>query len=168
MSCRTLYYLFVNLLLISLQPLLDKTLFIFCTSANSIKSFISSTIPTRTAKNCPFCWAPGTNDSNLNPLMGSLWASYIFTLFMLDCQYFMKPPWSDDNSQLSAWLQTIERTGPSWACRKIICCRQHTKYNNGYHNVSLEWVLEQGTEDCHAAINWPVWIYIPSTGLACS
>ena len=122
---------FANLLLFSWQTLLDKTLFICCTSANSIKSFISSTIPTSTAKNCPFCWVvPGTIVANLNPLMGSLWASYIFTLFMLDCQYFMKPPWSDDNSQLSAWLQTIERTGPSWACENIGCCRLHTMYNN--------------------------------------
>lgn len=56
--------------------------------------------------------------SNLNPLMGSLCASYIFTLFMLDCQYLINPPWSDDSNQLSAWLHTIERTGLSWAYRK--------------------------------------------------
>ena len=48
--------------------------------------------------------------------MGSLCASYILTLFMLDCQYLMYPPWSEDTNHASLWLHTIARTGVSWAC----------------------------------------------------
>ena len=56
------------------------------------------------------------NISHLRPRMGSRWAWYILTLFILLCQYFTKPPWSAVNIQRSSWLQIIVRTAESWAC----------------------------------------------------
>ena len=56
--------------------------------------------------------------SYLSPLTGSLCAWYICTLFMLLCQYFTKPPWSDVSIHWSLWLHTMARTDMSWACKK--------------------------------------------------
>lgn len=52
---------------------------------------------------------------NLASLMASLWAWNIFTLFMLDCQYLTKPPWSAVSIHMSLWDQVMARTGLSWA-----------------------------------------------------
>lgn len=58
------------------------------------------------------------NKSNIKyliPLIGSLCAWYIFTLFMFDCQYFTYPLWSPVTIHWSLCDQTIVRTGTSWA-----------------------------------------------------
>lgn len=47
------------------------------------------------------------------PRMGSLCAWNILTLFMFDCQYLTKPPWSPVTIQLSLFDHTIVRTGAS-------------------------------------------------------
>jgi hypothetical protein len=49
---------------------------------------------------------------------GSLCAWNIFTLFMLDCQYLIYPPWSPVTIQVSLWDHFMALTGLSCACCK--------------------------------------------------
>ena len=75
----------------------------------------------------------------LTDLTGSLWAWNILTLFMLDCQYLMKPPWSPEKKyyvksvifffffekkmpvtiQVSLCDHFIARIEVSWACKMV-------------------------------------------------
>lgn len=71
---------------------------------------------------CRMCYLnnsfPSISLAHLNPRTGSLCAGYIFTLFILDCQYLMYPAWSAVTIHRSEWLHCIARTAVSWAYNK--------------------------------------------------
>lgn len=69
------------------------------------------------------------------PRRASLCAWNIFTLFIFDCQYFTYPAWSPVIIQLSLWLQTIVRTGLSWACNKYHFLTFKMNHKNVVHDI---------------------------------